>query len=79
MFSAAYVAESKWNDTFWRTTDSAIKFNQLVKDARKELDESKKREILFESKHADFDKNPAKYEPLDWYTGAIMLVGELVD
>ncbi|HAI11413.1 MAG TPA: acyl-CoA thioesterase [Phycisphaerales bacterium] len=38
-----------------------------------------KREILFESKHADFDKNPAKYEPLDWYTGAIMLVGELVD
>jgi peptide/nickel transport system substrate-binding protein len=55
MFSAAYVAESKWNDTFWRTTDSAIKFNELVKEARKELDESKKRDILYECQRLIYD------------------------
>lgn len=37
-----------------------------------------KREILFERNRSDFDKNPQKYEPLDWYTGAILLVGEIV-
>ncbi|MBL4701980.1 MAG: SGNH/GDSL hydrolase family protein [Phycisphaeraceae bacterium] len=38
-----------------------------------------KREVLFEQKRADFDKNPDKYAPLNWYPGAIMLVGELVN
>lgn len=43
------------------------------------LDETfDKREGLFEHNRADFDKNPAKYSELNWYTGAIMLVGELV-
>ena len=55
MFSAAYVAESKCNDTMWKTTDSAVKFNQLVKDARKELDESKKRDILYECQRLIYD------------------------
>ena len=55
MFSAAYVAESNWNDTMWKTTDSAVKFNKLVKDARKELDESKKRDILYECQRLIYD------------------------
>jgi hypothetical protein len=37
-----------------------------------------KREALFEHNRADFDKNPDKYIELNWYPGAIMLVGELV-
>lgn len=37
-----------------------------------------KRAILFERNRPDFDKNPAKYQPIDAYIGAILLVGELV-
>lgn len=38
-----------------------------------------KRNILFERNRADFDKNPAKYEPIDAYLGAIQIVGEIVN
>ncbi|MGZ0709772.1 GDSL-type esterase/lipase family protein [Coraliomargarita sp. W4R53] len=38
-----------------------------------------KRDMLFESNQADYDKNSGKYEPLYWYTGAIMIVGEIVE
>ena len=42
MFSSAYVAETEWNDTAWRDTDAAKKFNDVVKMARAELDETKR-------------------------------------
>ena len=43
MFSSAYVDSTKWNDTAWKTTDGAKKFNKLAIQARAELDESKRR------------------------------------
>lgn len=46
-----------------------------VKVLDEKLDKSS---ILFEHNRADLAKNPAKYEPLYWYAGAIFLVGELV-
>jgi peptide/nickel transport system substrate-binding protein len=48
MFSAAYTDDTKWNDTNWKTTDSAKKFNILVKEARAELNDTKRREIYYE-------------------------------
>ncbi|MBN8218684.1 MAG: SGNH/GDSL hydrolase family protein [Spirochaetes bacterium] len=45
----------------------------------KVLDEKiDKEKVLFEHNRADLAKNPAKYEGLFWYAGAIFLVGELV-
>ena len=37
-----------------------------------------KEKILFEKNRADLAKNPSKYAPTVWYSGAIFLVGELV-
>ena len=37
-----------------------------------------KRAVLFERNRGDFDRNPAKYEPLNGYAGQLFLVGELV-
>ncbi len=48
MFTAAYVADSKWNDTAWTTGAQADRFNQLVVQARAELDTSKRRELYAE-------------------------------
>jgi len=48
MFTAAYVADSKWNDTAWTTGAQADRFNQLVVAARAELDTNKRREIYAE-------------------------------
>ena len=44
MFSTAYSAGAKWNDTFW----SHEKFNQLLLAARSELDDAKRREMYGE-------------------------------
>ncbi|MBI1495256.1 ABC transporter substrate-binding protein [Halocynthiibacter styelae] len=43
MFASAYVAETEWNDTAWRTTESALRFNEVVAEARAELDPAKRR------------------------------------
>jgi len=44
MFSTAYAADAKWNDTFWKND----RFNQLLKAARAELDDAKRREMYGE-------------------------------
>ncbi len=44
MFSVAYAADAGWNDTFWKHD----RFNQLLKTARAELDNDKRREMYGE-------------------------------
>jgi peptide/nickel transport system substrate-binding protein len=44
MFTQAYAAEANWNDTFWKND----RFNQLLKQARSETDEDKRREMYGE-------------------------------
>lgn len=48
MFSAAYTAGGKWNDTAWHTGPAADRFNKLVVEARAELDTKKRRELYYE-------------------------------
>jgi len=48
MFSAAYTAGGKWNDTAWHTGAEADRFNKLVVEARAELDTNKRRELYYE-------------------------------
>ena len=59
MFSSAYVAETEWNDTAWRTTEAAKRFNQLVVQARAELSEEKRRELYYECQHLIYDDGGA--------------------
>ena len=44
MFSTAYAEGASWNDTFWKHK----RFNVLLKAARAELDNTKRREMYFE-------------------------------
>jgi peptide/nickel transport system substrate-binding protein len=44
MFSTAYEAGATWNDSFWVHE----RFNELLQEARAELDEEKRREMYFE-------------------------------
>jgi len=44
MFSTAYTEDANWNDTLWKHP----KFNQLIKAARAELDQKKRRELYVE-------------------------------
>jgi peptide/nickel transport system substrate-binding protein len=48
MFSAAYTNDTEWNDTAWKGTDASAKFNDLVIQARSELDEAKRGEMYAE-------------------------------
>ena len=48
MFKAAYTKDTEWNDTAWKTTDAAVKFNKLVSQGSAELDEKRRAEIYFE-------------------------------
>lgn len=42
MYSSAYTADNKWNDTAWRDTPSAKRFNEVVVQARAETDDAKR-------------------------------------
>ena len=44
MFSTAYADGAAWNDSFWKHD----RFNELLKAARGELNEAKRRELYFE-------------------------------
>ncbi|MFD0915471.1 ABC transporter substrate-binding protein [Pseudahrensia aquimaris] len=49
MYASAYVDSTEWNDTAWKTTDAAKKFNMLTKAAKGELDETKRAEMYKET------------------------------
>jgi peptide/nickel transport system substrate-binding protein len=44
MFTQAYAGDASWNDTFWQNE----RFNLLLKEARSELDEAKRRDMYVE-------------------------------
>lgn len=48
MFASAYVEGTEWNDTAWRDTEAADRFNSIVVEARAELDSSKRAEMYAE-------------------------------
>jgi peptide/nickel transport system substrate-binding protein len=45
MFATAYMADSGWNDTFWKHE----RFNKIVLEARSELNEAKRAELYAEA------------------------------
>lgn len=49
MFKSAYIADSKWNDTAWRTGAKADRFNAIVEQARSETDTNKRRTMYYEA------------------------------
>jgi peptide/nickel transport system substrate-binding protein len=55
MFSTVYAAEAGWNDTFWKHE----RFNKLLKEARAELDEAKRREMYVEMQRIVRDEGGA--------------------
>ncbi len=59
MFVSAYVEDSEWNDTAWRSTADAKTFNALVLQARAELDEGKRRKLYFECQQLIHDDGGA--------------------
>ena len=48
MFTTCCVADSNWNDTAWRDTEAANRFNELIVAARSELDHDKRRAMYWE-------------------------------
>ena len=48
MFTTCCVADSNWNDTAWKGTPAADRFNDLIVAARAELDDNKRREMYWE-------------------------------
>jgi peptide/nickel transport system substrate-binding protein len=52
MFSTAYAEGSAWNDTFWKHE----RFNKLLKEARAELNETKRHEMYVEMQRIVHDE-----------------------
>ncbi|MBW1867616.1 MAG: peptide ABC transporter substrate-binding protein, partial [Deltaproteobacteria bacterium] len=44
MFSTSYAEDASWNDSFWKHD----RFNKLLKEARAELDDARRRELYVE-------------------------------
>ncbi len=59
MFASAYVQESEWNDTAWRNTEAADRFNVIVVEARAELDTTKRAEMYYEAQRLIHDDGGA--------------------
>jgi len=59
MYSAAYTSDTEWNDTAWKETDSAKKFNEVVVAARSETDEATRKGQYFEAQQLLHDDGGA--------------------
>ncbi len=59
MYSSAYTSDNKWNDTAWRDTDSAKRFNDVVVQARSETDETKRQSQYWEAQQLLHDDGGA--------------------
>ena len=49
MLKPAYIPDSKWNDTVWRTGPVADRFNSIVEQARSKTDTTKSRAMYYEA------------------------------
>lgn len=49
MYSAAYTSDTEWNDTAWKNTESADRFNDVVVSARSETDQTKRKDLYWEA------------------------------
>jgi peptide/nickel transport system substrate-binding protein len=63
MFSMVYAAEAPWNDTVWKHD----RFNKLLKGARAELDESKRKEMYWEMQHIVRDEGATIIPIYSWF------------
>ena len=59
MYSSAYTADNNWNDTAWRSTDSAKKFNSVIEQARAETDDAKRQSQYHEAQQLLHDDGGA--------------------
>ena len=59
MYSSAYTENNTWNDTAWRGTDAANRFNEVVVQARAETDETKRQAQYFEAQQLLHDDGGA--------------------
>ena len=55
MFSTTYAEDAAWNDTLWKHN----RFNMLLKEARADLDESRRREMYVEMQRIVRDEGGA--------------------
>ncbi|QRM32282.1 ABC transporter substrate-binding protein [Microvirga sp. VF16] len=53
MFSTSFASDASWNDTHWKDE----RFDFLLKQARSELDDAKRKEIYFEMQQIVHDKS----------------------
>ena len=49
MYSSAYTKDNEWNDTAWRDTESATRFNEVVEEARSVTDQALRKDLYWEA------------------------------
>lgn len=59
MYSSAYTKDNNWNDTAWRDTAAADRFNEVIVQARAETDETRRQNQYFEAQQLLHDDGGA--------------------
>ncbi|NKB53461.1 MAG: peptide ABC transporter substrate-binding protein [Rhizobiaceae bacterium] len=59
MYSAAYTKDNNWNDTAWRDTPAADRFNEVIVQARAETNETERQKQYFEAQQLLHDDGGA--------------------
>ena len=59
MYSAAYTKDNNWNDTAWRDTPAATRFNEVIVQARAETNETDRQNQYFEAQQLLHDDGGA--------------------
>ena len=78
--SSSLCKRPKWNDTAWKTTDAAVRFNELVVMGAAELDEKRRAEIYFECQQLINDDGGCimpMYNNMVWARGKNVRHGQL--